>query len=346
MTPPGPLSRFLQRSVDPLVERLIRAGIALELRDPIRWALVEHRREAMRRAIAEAAPRIAAVAGGVVARDPDAIAWYDALIDEAITRMRSARPKDGGVTAILSAIDQRLYKDGEEILDDASFPMEARARSLDGLHRLNEQFGSYEAFMTALAPLLDAARARGHGPIRIHDLAAGHAGFAVLLKQRLGAGAVVEASDLKGEYLALGRARAEELGVDVGFFVEDALTIEGPRARGVDILTCTQSIHHFAPGMVARMLGEAARAAKVGVCFIDGERSFLMCGLVAIATALYGRSRVLFHDGIVSLRRMFYEEELGLLAALAPGVPPTARIETGAMLPAHAYVRVTRAEVV
>src|SRR6185503_3151896 len=123
----------------------------------------------------------------------------------------------------------------------------------------------------------------------------------------LGARASVEASDIKGEYLALGRARAAELGAAIGFFVEDALAPEGLRARGADVITCTQSIHHFSPGMVARMLGEAARVAEVGVCFIDGERSWLHCGLVATATALYARSYVLFHDGVVSLRRMFYE---------------------------------------
>jgi len=41
---------------------------------------------------------------------------------------------------------------------------------------------------------------------------------------------------------------------------------------------------------------------------------------------------------------MFYEEELALFAALAPGLPPGARVETGAMLPAHAWLRVTRAD--
>jgi hypothetical protein len=39
---------------------------------------------------------------------------------------------------------------------------------------------------------------------------------------------------------------------------------------------------------------------------------------------------------------MFYEEELGLLAALAPDLPAGAHIETGAFLPAHAFVRITR----
>jgi hypothetical protein len=51
---------------------------------------------------------------------------------------------------------------------------------------------------------------------------------------------------------------------------------------------------------------------------------------------------VLVHDGIVSLRRMFYEEELALLARLAPGLP-SCRVETGTVLPAHAFVRITRA---
>jgi hypothetical protein len=342
MGPSGRISRFLTQNADPLLERLIRFGVELRLRDPIRWALAEHRREAMRRTATAFAPQVEPLTDAVIAREKAASARYDALLHDAMAAMRSFRPSEGGMRTLLSAIEQRLYKDGDELMDDPAFPEEQRSSAVDGLHRLNEQFGSYEAFTTVLGPLLDVAAARSNGPIRIHDLAAGHGGFATLLKQRLGARAILEASDLKGEYVALGRARAERLGVDVSFFVEDALALEGPRARGVDIITCTQSIHHFSAGMVGRMLGEAVRAARVGACFIDGERSFLMCGLVAIASALYGRSYVLFRDGVVSLRRMFYEEELALIAALAPGLPPSARIETGATLPAHAFVRVSK----
>ena len=42
--------------------------------------------------------------------------------------------------------------------------------------------------------------------------------------------------------------------------------------RPTDVIVCTQSLHHFGPGMVARMLGEAARSARAAVVFIDGER--------------------------------------------------------------------------
>ena len=72
----------------------------------------------------------------------------------------------------------------------------------------------------------------------------------------------------------------------------------------------------------------------------DAERSWLFYGLVAVVSVLHGRSWVLTHDGMVSLRRMFYEEELGLLATLAPSVPATAHVETGTFLPAHAFVRI------
>lgn len=344
MTVENILTRFLRRRVDPTLERLVRFGLGFELRDPVRWSLAAHRRDAMRRTAADFVLRAQGLAEAVVARNSEAINGYDALVADAVDHMRSLRPADSGaLTAVCDAIDRRLYRNDPELLDDPAFPAAARAKGLDGLHRLNELLGSYEAFLIALMPLVELAEQRGRRPVRIHDLASGHAGFAVFLEQRLGDRVVMEASDIKDEYLDLGRARARELGASVAFFCEDALAIDGPRARGVDILICTQSVHHFPPGMVARMIGEAARAATTGVLIADAERSWLFYGLVAVVSAIHGRSWVLTHDGMVSLRRMFYEEELGLLAALAPSLPPSARIETGTFLPAHAFVRITRA---
>ena len=340
-------SRFLRDRVDPSLERLVRFAMRFELRDPIRWSLAGHRRDAMRRTAADFVLRAQDAAEAVAARDPEAIARYDALIAAAVDAMRSLRPTGASpLTSLYDALDQRLYRNDPELLDDPTFPAEARSKGLDGLHRLNELLGSYEAFLLALMPLVELAEQRGRRPVRIHDLAAGHAGFAVFLAQRLGSRVAMEASDIKDEYLDLGRARARALGAEVSFYCEDALAIDGPLRRGVDILICTQSVHHFPAGMVARMIGEAARAATTGVLIADAERSWLFYGLVGLVSAIHGRSWVLTHDGMVSLRRMFYEEELGLLAALAPGLPPGARLETGTFLPAHAFVRITRAEAV
>jgi ubiquinone/menaquinone biosynthesis C-methylase UbiE len=151
----------------------------------------------------------------------------------------------------------------------------------------------------------------------------------------------IEASDLREEYLEIGRAAARRKSLDVTFLMQDALDLSALAERGVDVILCTQALHHFPPGMIARMMGEAARAARFGVCIVDGERSWTTLGLVGLVGALYGRTYTFYHDAVTSIRRMYYEEELSLIAQLAPGMPEV-RVETGIVAPSHVYVRMTR----
>jgi 2-polyprenyl-3-methyl-5-hydroxy-6-metoxy-1,4-benzoquinol methylase len=346
----SPLSKLLRERFDPAFGRFVRFMARFELRraDPMFVRLAPHRREAMRQTALTFAPRVKELEETVVARDPEASDRYDTIVGEAFTRMREMRPHSAAkpsladATPLLSAIERRLYRNAPEWLDDPSFPEQERTEALRLLDTINKTFGVYDGTIAALMPLIEAAERAGRRPVRVHDIASGHAGFAVLLKQALGSRVIVEASDIKPEYLQIGRARAEELGVRVDFYTEDALAMEGIRERGVDVVMCTQALHHFPPGMVARMIGQAARSARIGALFVDGERSYLMIGLFVPAASLLSRSYTLVHDGIVSLRRMYYKEELELLAELAPGVPPDAHVEAGRMLPAHAYLRVTR----
>jgi SAM-dependent methyltransferase len=349
---------FLGRTLDPWIEQAVRFGAPFLPRDPIRRALAGERREAQRRTTRELSAAAAALGEGVVARDPEAIARFDALASLAVSAMRAARTDRGRPdrAALLAALERPLHRDAPERIDDPAFPEAERAEGMETLHRLTFYSGGYDAFLDAVRPLLDRAATRmeaagppagtsaprGRRPVRVHDLAAGHGGFAVLLKQRLGDRVAVEASDLAPSSLALGRERARAAEVAVDFHVADALSLDAIRARGVDVLTCTQALHHFPPGRVARMMGEAARAATTGFVFVDGERSWLSLAVMAPLALLYGRSPAFVHDALVSIRRLYYEEELGLLAALAPGMPP-GRIETAALRPAHAYVRFTRA---
>lgn len=347
----GPLETFLRRRVDPIVGRFVRSVARFELRrvDPMFVKLAPHRREAMRRAAEAFSPRIKALEAAVIAREPEAVTRYDALVADALAEMRAARPSRDGkgllplLSALLSSIERRLYQDAPERLDDPSFPEDERTEALERLDALNTALGTYDVVMAALLPLIEAAERAGQaGPVRVHDIASGHAGFAVLLKQALGDRVIVEASDIKPEYLEIGRARAEALGARVDFYTEDALAMDGIRARGVDVVMCTQALHHFPPGMVARMIGEAARSSRAGALFVDGERGYLILGLFLPTATLLSRSYTLVHDGYVSIRRMYYKEELDLLAALAPGLPADARIDAASTPPAHAYLRILR----
>lgn len=282
------------------------------------------------------APAVRELAPRVLQREPDAIAAYDDLVARALSRMRAYRPKEDGA---LMALDRLLYANRPELLDDPAFPKDQRVHVLDRLDKLNEILGIYDTFVSLTLPFVEKAR-RSTTKVKIHDLASGHGGFALVLKERLGDGVEVTASDIKDEYLELGRAAAKQRGRDVRFVVQDALSLGNLADENIDVLTCTQTLHHFAPGMVARMIGEAARVARTGIVFVDAERSLMAIALLGPFAAAYGRSYAFVHDTVTSLRRMFYEEELALLADLAPGLPENARVETGFAFPGHAYLRI------
>ena len=277
--------------------------------------------------------------GAVAERDPQAIVAFDALA------LRASRPCVGNVpraTRFLGALDRALYADGPEIVDDPSFSCVDRTYVIDRLDRLNDVLGSYDSFVSLTLPLIERAAENRAAPVVVHDLAAGHGGFALALKERLGDAVEVVASDIRDEYIELGREQARARRLTVSFEVADAFALVGSKAAMADVFTCTQSLHHFTPGMIARMFGEAARAAASGVVFIDGERSWTSMAIMAPFAAVYGRTYAFLHDTIVSLRRMYYEEELALLSAIAPQLPPRMRIETGTIPPAHVFVRAMR----
>lgn len=221
-----------------------------------------------------------------------------------------------------------------EHMDDPAFPEAERTRIVQALDTFNTTLGSYALFMDALRPLF-ALR----GPTRILDLAAGHGGFALALArmaEREGLSLQITASDLKQEYLDLGRARAEREGLAVEFRTQDALDLRNLSHDPPDLVICTQAIHHFPAGLVTCMFDEAARVAKRGVVFIDGIRSLVHVPLLGLYGLGVARTPGFAHDGIISLQRFFALEELSLLGNL---VPRTHKSEAIWIRPNHGALR-------
>jgi ubiquinone/menaquinone biosynthesis C-methylase UbiE len=324
-------------ALDAGLEAVLGVARVLPPLDPVATGLASHRRALALGIAARLRSFVAPLEQAVVAGDVDARERYDALVAYALREMREARP-EGLAGGLLAALDRVLYRNGDELLDDPAFPREARLHVLDSLDRFNRNVGAYAQWYELLAADLAA---RGDGaPLRVHDLATGHGGFALALKERLGGRIDMTASDISEEYLALGRAHARRRGLEASFVVQDATRLESLRGADVDVFLCTQSLHHFPPGMVARMLGEAARVARRSVCFIDAERGLVPLALVAPAMALLGRAWPVVHDTVVSLRRMYFQEELLLLAHLAPSLPASARVSSGRFGAGYAHVRI------
>lgn len=348
-----PLAPVLDPILDPVTVRAGRALLGWWKGPPMRVAQGRARERALCEVAARHAPKVAALADGVRARDAASIAGYDGIVAEAVSELRGdgeRRAAHEPLQRFAHAVDRLLYRDGHEWLDDPGFDARLRVRTLDRLDCLNEAIGSYEAFFRVIAPLVDRARAAGVARPVIVDLASGHAMFAVLLALRLGAreGKVrVVASDLLPEYLAIGRAQARRLAMDdeaISFVTQDALDLrELPAKVGapVDVICCTQSLHHFSPGLVARMLAEAAPVARHGAIFVDGERNPFALMLVAMAGGLVGRGSIPFmHDSIASMRRMYTEQELALIGMLAVSSEARVGVRTsrGWLPPGHVWL--------
>lgn len=324
----------LLSTLEPLTDTLLATLGPRAPSDPTRDLLAK-RRAALRLAIeGRVLPRAKQLEPRVLARDPSAVSEYDALAAEAVAELRGwARDPRDPLGKFLAALDAWLYRNRPELMDDPSLDVRSRERALELLDRFNVRTGSYDSFTR----LVEAAIGEGAvgGPLVVHDLATGHGGFARHLASALGGRAVVQASDQEAEYFERSAARDRAGAARVAFSVRDALDLGELTAGGVDVFTCTNTLHHFTPGQVARMFGEAARAARRAVVFVDGERRLLTYLALSIVGRTYGASPVFHHDSVASARRMFDREEIALLAALAPGVPDSMRVAIELAKPAH-----------
>lgn len=276
--------------------------------------------------------------------------FSEQMIENAIAELREEGAAETSFERAAHALDRVVHRNQSEWLDDPSFDERLRLRTLERLDRMNEAIGAYEAFFTAIEPAIARAHAAGVARPAVVDLASGHAMFAVALALRFGAreGRVrVIATDLAPEYLEIGRKKALALAMRddvIDFRTQDALDLSnlGSEER-VDVVTCTQTLHHFPEAMVSRLFAAAARVARHGAVLVDGERNPFAVLLITGIAAAIGRGSVPFlHDSFVSMRRMYTEQELALLAELSPSLPTDVKIERGWLSPGHIFIRSAR----
>ncbi len=226
--------------------------------------------------------------------------------------------------APLALLDRRWREtDTVELIDRVEFDQQKRVQLMAHLDEMNVTLGAYAAFFDVLRPFLRSDR-----PTRVLDLAAGHGGFLLevaRLAREEGLALELVASDIAQEYLAIGEVNAARRGLPVRFVVQDALDTTNLEPGAYDVIVCTQSLHHFPPGLVSVLVHEALRIASSAVVLIDGARSKTNAALIPMLGVLRYRDLPFAHDSWVSLRKFFSPEELGLLARFgataSPGAP-------------------------
>ena len=212
---------------------------------------------------------------------------------------------------------------GVEILDDPSVDPAVRERSLTDVARSNQLLGGLRA---ALLEIRDAVGELPRGATLL-DVGTGLADIPCRAANECGpltTFAVDEARTL----LTACRERVQHA------VCANALALPF-RDRSIDVVICSQVLHHFEAADAERVLREMNRVARHAVIVSDLRRSWIaMAGFWLISFPL-GFHRVTRHDGTLSVLRGFTSEELAHLVASATGQVPRVRRRLGFRLTAR-----------
>ena len=193
-------------------------------------------------------------------------------------------------------------KRGVEILDSPDVDPQLVTRSLADVARANALFGgvssALEELMTVLkdspqiTTLLDVGTGLGDIPCRAREMA-----------RRNGVALTTIGLDSAAELAAASRS-------SVDFSVcADALLL--PFADdSIDVVMCSQVLHHFTGADASVLLREMNRVARVRVIVSDLRRSWIAAAGLWLASFPLRFHAVSRHDGVVSVLRGFTPEEL------------------------------------
>jgi 2-polyprenyl-3-methyl-5-hydroxy-6-metoxy-1,4-benzoquinol methylase len=190
-----------------------------------------------------------------------------------------------------------------------------RDASLADIDRLNAWFGGYALTLRALDSLLKPSSRRAV----VVDVGGGRGDFALRLirhARRRGRAVHVVVVDRDADVLAVvGRGAPPNLSL----VRADASALPF-RARSVDVVTMSLTLHHMEPDAAVASLSEMAAAARTAIVVNDLLRSRLSLWLVWVATRVLCCHAISRHDGPLSVRRAYSPREMRALTEKA-GLP-------------------------
>lgn len=200
---------------------------------------------------------------------------------------------------------------GIELLDDPGVAPEITARAMADVERSNVLLGGVSAALAELEPVF-AELPR----------------FAMLLDVGTGTADIPAAA----------RAAAARHGVTlrtIGFDISPVLiqryrsrndySVRGDALRlpfaddSVDVVICSQVLHHFREDDARVFIAEMNRVARTRVVISDLRRSLVAAGGLWLASFLLNFHSVSRHDGVVSIMRGFLPGELSELVRSVSG---------------------------
>jgi SAM-dependent methyltransferase len=210
---------------------------------------------------------------------------------------------------------------GAEILDAPASDPALAHRSLRDVAIANAVFGGTRAVLVELLPLwatlprhatlLDVGTGAGDIPARARRAAARY-------------GVTLETIGLETTEALAGASRSRNALAVCG----DARRLPFPD-RSVDVVICSQVLHHFFDGDAQQVLAEMDRVARRRVIVSDLHRSRVAAAGIWLASFILAFHPVSRHDGVVSVMRGFRARELRRLVEATVGQRPVVHYRLG-----------------
>ncbi|MBA2684830.1 MAG: methyltransferase domain-containing protein [Gemmatimonadaceae bacterium] len=211
---------------------------------------------------------------------------------------------------------------GHEILDDPLVDDQLRARSLSDVARSNTIFGGSRAVEAELEIAIASSKERS---LSLLDVGTGIGDIPARVTETWSArGLTINAFGIDISASLLREARTSGLIP----MCADALALP-LRSKSIDIVVCSQTLHHFEAADAIVVLSELDRVARERVIISDLRRSWLAAAGIWLASYPLGFHPVSRHDGVVSVLRGFTPDELTQLVQRATRQTPAARRRIG-----------------
>jgi len=211
---------------------------------------------------------------------------------------------------------------GVERLDVPGVPGPVVKRSLADVSRANALFGGTRAVLAELRPLLAAARGRS---LTLLDVGTGAADIPLAARRS----AFKRGVDLT----VIGADSSIPLAIHAARLVNCSLAANAlalPFAdRSIDVVICSQLLHHFTEREIASVLRELHRVARVRVIVSDLRRSWVAAAGIWLASFPLRFHPISRHDGVLSVLRGFTAAELSAHIVRATGTAPAVNRRLG-----------------
>ena len=210
---------------------------------------------------------------------------------------------------------------GEEILDRGNIDPQVLTRAIGDVARANAIFGGVSAVLAEL----DATLAALPVSPSLLDLGTGVGDIPRAATKKLSSRGI----DLTTFGLDLAEPLASISKRNVTAAVcADALRLPF-NSKSVDVVMCSQFLHHLLPDDAARLIREMNRVARVRVIISDIHRSWLAAAGLWMVSFPLGFHPISRHDGVISVMRGFTRAELKEVVSRALGMEVTATRRCG-----------------